>query len=107
MMKLKGKGRAVGMKDLGHAAEAGDERVVISTDTPDSVPSFGTRRAGFRDNQARSSLRSFLQKGDDPIVGRSFLGGKVIIQGSHDDAVLKLQGAMGREQKDSHTGPSI
>jgi hypothetical protein len=52
------------------------------------MPSLGTDRAGFGDDQTRPSLRPFLQKGGNPIVGRSILIGEIIIQGGHDNSVF-------------------
>jgi hypothetical protein len=52
------------------------------------MPPLGTDRAGFGDDQTRSPLRSFLQKGGNSIIGRSILIGEIIIQGGHDNSVF-------------------
>jgi hypothetical protein len=64
------------------------------------MPPLETDRAGLGDDQPNSPLRPFLQKGGNPIVGRSVLIGEIIIQSGHDNPVLKVQLALdkGREK---------
>jgi hypothetical protein len=88
MVKLQSQGGPTVMHYTGQALEAGEKGILVGADALQPMPPLRTDRAGFGDDQPRSSLRPFLQKGGDPIVGRSILIGEIIIQGGHDNSVF-------------------